>query len=193
MNVTITLAPLERCELNQLRTWRNDYAVWRWTRQNDMLNESEHEAWFARQAADLSVRMYGVRVQMGGRTELVGVSGLTSIDYRNSRAEFSLYIAPQYQRQGYGRQALALLLAHGFANLGINLIWGETIDGNPASKIFEKLGMVKEGTRRAFYWKDNRFVDAHLYSIKRDEWIGLQRSSPTETSSSDASQLLRPA
>lgn len=178
MNIRLDLKPLERQNLTFIRAWRNDYAIWRWTRQNDMLNEVEHANWFENQATDPTMRMYGIEVTRDGHAELVGVCGLTSIDHRNSRAEFSLYVAPRHQHQGYGSKALALLLAHGFANHGLNLIWGETFDGNPAAKVFERLGMTKEGTRREFYWKDGKRVDAHLYSLTRTDWKTSQTPSP---------------
>jgi RimJ/RimL family protein N-acetyltransferase len=156
--------------LPQLLEWRNDYAIWQWTRQNDFLNEVEHADWFERQAKDASLRMYKLVLKAGGKTITVGVCGLTSVCYRNSRAEFSLYVSPAFHKKGIGRHALTLLFTHGFTNLGLNVIWGETFEGNPAAKLFENLGMVKEGTRRQFYWKNGKYIDAHLYSITKGEW-----------------------
>ena len=178
MQMTIDLAPISRSDLPQLMAWRNDWRILAWTRQADLLNEVEHADWFERQARDLATRMYKLVLRASGATTDVGVCGLTSIDYRHSRAEFSLYVAPQFQGKGIGRHALAVLLAHGFMNLGLNLIWGETFDGNRATKTFEALGMKREGTRRSFYWKDGKRIDAHLYSITRDEWHGLSNSDP---------------
>ena len=171
MNVTISLAPLDSTDCEQIREWRNDYSIWRWTRQNDLISDVDQTAWFERQAKDPTIRMYKLVQTVGDHAQTVGVCGLTSIDHANSRAEFSLYIAPKFQKQGLGSRGLSVLLRHGFMNLGLNLIWGETFDGNPAAQMFEKLGFQKEGTRRQFYWKDGRFIDAHLYSITRAEWI----------------------
>ncbi len=190
MNVTMNLVTIERKDLDKLRHWRNDYAIWRWTRQSDLLNEVEHAQWFERQAVDPTIRMYGVEISTREGRELVGVCGLTSIDYRNSRAEFSLYIAPTFQRHGFGEKALRLLFAHGFANLGLNSIYGETFDGNPATALFERLGMQREGTRREFYWRDGQFIDAHLFSLTRRQWIASQQPSPpAPTSPSSRSPL----
>jgi hypothetical protein len=104
------------------------------------------------------------------QTPLVGVCGLTSIDWVNRRAEFSLYIDPDRQKDGLGKAALQTLLHHGFMTLGLNCIWGETFDLNPAAKLFEGLGFIKEGSRRDFYYRDGRFIDAHLYSLLRRHW-----------------------
>lgn len=173
-NATITLDTIDRADLPLLRRWRNDYRIWAWTRQSDLLNESEHEAWFDAQARDRSIRMYKIRATTADASQVVGVCGLTSIDWRIGRAEFSLYLAPDLHGKGLGKTCLALLLTHGFENLGLNLIWGETFDGNPAARMFEKIGMTKEGTRREFYLKDGRLIDAHLYSITAREWHDLR-------------------
>lgn len=158
-----------------VRAWRNDWRVWRWCRQKDLISDADQADWFNRQSKDPTIAMYGVSATADdGKAQLVGVAGFTSIDYFNRRAEFSLYVRPDLHGAGIGRKALAVLLTHGFGNLGFGAIYGETLDGNPAARLFESLGFRHEGTRRQFYWKDGRQLDAHLYSILRDEWIPPQ-------------------
>jgi ribosomal-protein-alanine N-acetyltransferase len=170
IQVGIELQPLDSTDMEIARKWRNSYTIWAWTRQNDLISDVEQAAWFERQSKDPTIRMYMVVVQTDGHDKPVGVCGLTSIDWMNRRAEFSLYIAPAFQRRGFGKKALGLLLDHGFTNLGLRQIWGETFETNPAMKVFIELGMTKDGTRRQFYWKDGRWLDAHLVSILADEW-----------------------
>jgi RimJ/RimL family protein N-acetyltransferase len=100
-----------------------------------------------------------------------GVCGLTSINFINRRAEFSCYIAPEFQGHGLSVPTLKTLFRHGFEDLNLNLIWGEVFEGNHALAIFKhKLGMVWEGRRRQFYWKEGRFWDADIVSITADEF-----------------------
>lgn len=171
----VQLVKLEPDGLTETVTleWRNDPRVWRWCRQNDLITKAGHRAWFENQAKDPSMRMYGVSTKDHA---LIGVAGLTSVDWLSRRAEFSLYIAPKLQGNGMGESALKTLFSHGFRNLGLNLIWGESFDGNPAIKLFDKLGMTKEGMRRDFYFRDGRFVDAHLFSIKASEWYAKEQA-----------------
>ena len=172
----IELGPLDSTLAETIRHWRNDYAIWQYTRQNDLISDFDQEAWFKRQASDPTIKMYRIQLSDGSdKASVVGICGFTSIDYRNSRAEFSLYIAPGCQRRGIGKKALALLLLHGFENHGFHLIYGETFDGNPAAKMFEGLGFKWEGTRRDFYFKNGRRIDAHIYSILREEWLNHGR------------------
>jgi len=170
VEVTIDLKTIDKIDLPTLLAWRNDWRLIQFTRQWDLINEVEHQDWFDRQARDPATRMYKIMFKCGDAEGPVGVCGLTSIDYRNSRAEFSLYIIPEFKRRGIGKNALSLLLKHAFLNMGLNLVWGETFDENPAIPMFESLGMVKEGTRRAFYFKEGKRIAAHLYSITREEW-----------------------
>jgi RimJ/RimL family protein N-acetyltransferase len=139
----------------------------------------DQKAWHEWQNNDPKTRMFVLERDVDGKdkqgrqtldTQWLGVCGLTSIEMVPRRAEFSLYIAPKYQGMSYGKKALDLLFSFGFDELGLNLIWGETFAKNPATKLFEKMGMQCEGTRRDFYFKEGQFIDAWLYSIKRSEF-----------------------
>ena len=161
----VNLNSLDRDCLSQIRRWRNCPSIMRWTRQNDLLNEIQHEAWFNKQALDPSIKMYGIFEDH----ELIGVCGLTSINLINRNAEFSIYLSPEFHGYGLGKEALYLLCKHGFDSYPLHIIWGESFDGNPAMKTFEQLGFVKDGIRREFYYRDGEMIDAHLYSVKKEE------------------------
>lgn len=173
----ITLAPLDSGHLARIRLWRNDERIRTWCRQYDLISEQAHSEWFERQAKDPTIRMYAIY-----DNGIVGVCGLTSIDQVNRRAEFSLYIDPGRHGNGLGERALKTLLHHGFYNLGLNCIWGETFEGNPAAKMFERLGMKEEGRRRDFYYRNGRFIDARLFSVLRADFdLLLQNGAPGRT------------
>lgn len=101
--------------------------------------------------------------------QYVGVCGLTDIDYINSRAEFSLYIGPEYRGRGIAGKALSRLVAHGFDVLNLNSVWGESFAGNPAEKVFKLVGFIKTGVRPAFYYRQGAYVDANLWTIMRGQ------------------------
>lgn len=171
---TIYLKPLLIDHLSQTFLWRNDERIYKWCRQSDLLNETKHQEWFERQARDPSIKMYSIYSCDNDGNDLngfVGVCGLTDIDLVNQRAEFSLYIGPKFHGLGYGTKALKELLKVGFNRYPLNSIWGEVFDNNPAMKIFEKIGFAKEGIRKEFYFRDGKFIDAHLISINRKEFL----------------------
>lgn len=149
------------------RYWRNDEAIQRWCRQYTVISEPSQKRWLERIEVDDSIKMFGV-VEKGTRAD-VGTCGLTSIDRVNQRAEFSLYIAPEYQRKGYGLEALRTLVHHGFYAFNLVRIWGEVFDGNLAIEMFKKVGFQKEGTLRSSYFREGRFIDSHIVSLLRGE------------------------
>jgi UDP-4-amino-4,6-dideoxy-N-acetyl-beta-L-altrosamine N-acetyltransferase len=169
------LTRIREKDLSQLYWARNDENIWKWCRQFDVIDETSHKRWFERLSSDRSISMYAIRNEELG--EPIGACGLTDIDFINRRAEFSVYIMTAYQKQGNGQKALAALLEKAFNSYNLNIVWGETFDGNPAIRTFEKIGFVREGTRRQFYYRKGEYIDAHLYSISREEWSKTQSKS----------------
>lgn len=168
----VKLGPLSKVPQFQMLEWRNNPLIYKWCRQNKPLEDWEHEGWFASLPGRTDLKMYGIFSTQSnnvGVFAFLGICGLTSIEHINSRAEFSLYIGPEHQKNGYGENALKTLCKHGFETLNLNSIWGESFDGNPAIKTFEKLGFKKEGTRRQFYFREGKYIDAHIYSLLRSE------------------------
>lgn len=168
------LRPLDEDNLGHYFSWRNDPRIYKWCRQNEPISWEHHLAWFEKQGKDPTVKMYEIFHKTDSFDGLSGVCGLTSVDFVNRSAEFSLYVCPNLWGQGYGRQALMLLCKKGFNTFGLNHIFGESFEGNPAIKMFESLGFKKEGTRRQFYFRDGKYIDAHIYSLLRSQCNFLQ-------------------
>ncbi len=164
----VSLGSMDYRDIELARSTRNQYDVYQYCRQQDLISESQQRDWFCRQGNDPSVQMY--RISIGDDHNFAGVCGLTNIDRIHRRAEFSLYLTLHSQGLGFGQAALMTLLSHGFSTFGLQCIWGECFEGNLASNLFKKIGMVFEGTRRDFYWKGGKFIDAHLYSMLFSEW-----------------------
>lgn len=152
----------------ELRDWRNDSRIRQWCRQTSLISPRDQDRWMATQNDDKTIQMFAVIDPSSG--VMVGVCGLTSIDLISRRAEFSLYIAPNKQGLGFGQMALKTLVKFGFDELGLNSIWGESFEGNPAMTMFKRVGFKLEGVRRQFYFKQGRFIDAHLFSILKSEF-----------------------
>lgn len=200
----IVLDAIEETALPLLKDWRNCELVRRWCRQVGLLSMQNQYDWFEKIHDNPEIKMFTINQiediadnvkSINHNYKLVtcspvGVCGLTSIDLINRRAEFSLYVAPEHQGEGLSKPSLLTLFSFGFFDLNLNRIWGETFENNPAARIFEDLGMDFEGTRKEFYYKDGRYLDAHLYSISatnfRDGYIGNSRDSRTAARSAEA-------
>ena len=169
-SLDVRLQPIAEGDLPMLRAWRNDPSIFKWCRQAEPISEKHHRAWFESLHGDESRKMYAIYRTKS--SQLLGVCGLTSIDWVNRRAEFSLYIGPEHQGNRYGEIALRRLLRIAFGIFNLHTVWGESFEGNPAAVMFKKVGFQFEGTRRRFYFREGQYVDAHLWSILRDEFVG---------------------
>lgn len=160
---------IDKNELDRMRCWRNIPQIWRWCRQNDLIYPESQEKWYDWQRDDSKTKMYSIRANTTNM-ELIGICGLTDIDLVNRRAEFSLYLGPEYQGHGLSRPSLFTLFSYGFKELGLKSIWGETFENNRAQNVFTSIGMKEDGRRRQFYFKDGEFCDAILFSMLDTEF-----------------------
>lgn len=163
----VYLRHIEYNDLPLLRRWRNLPVIYKWCRQFEPISESHHLSWFDSIRKDPTIKMYSI---LNDELDIIGACGLTSIDYINSRAEFSLYIGPEHQGQGYGEASLRALCSFGFNVLNLNCIWGEAFVGNPALDMFKKVGFKEEGARREFYFREGKYIDAILFSLLRSDY-----------------------
>jgi len=153
--------------LDKLKNWRNTPEIYKWCRQDNLISEYQQSRWYESIQNNPKVKMY---VIIDLNNNLVGVCGLTDIEHINRHAEFSLYIGLEHQRKGYATKALKTLMDLAFNWYNLNMVWGETFEGNPALKIFTDLGFKQDGLRRQFYYKNGKYLDCHLVSILRSEW-----------------------
>jgi RimJ/RimL family protein N-acetyltransferase len=165
----VELVPFDSGFADLARGWRNKYEIYRWCRQHKFITDINQRDWFQRQAADPTIEHWGI-VCGNEKMAACGVAGLTSIDLINRRAEFSLYIAPEFQKFGVGKSALTLLLDRAFYDFNLHLVWGESFENNPAHHLFEKVGMKHEATLRDRYFKEGIFISASIFSITQKEW-----------------------
>ena len=111
-------------------------------------------------------------IHLKGEEEPIGVISLMNISEANDSAELSVIVGhPEDRHQGYGAEAIALILRYGFEDLGLNRIGLSVFEFNEdAISTYEKLGFRKEGRLRKAVKRDDAFHDAILMGISRSEW-----------------------
>lgn len=164
----IHLRPLERDDLRQLRDWRNHPEIRSRTREYRLLNLENQEDWFASLTHDRSTIMLGIELPLAGT--LIGVCGLTYIDWRDQRSEVSLYLAPDQQGKGYGTDALQTLTGYAFTILNLHKLTAEIYSFNEASlNLFQKCGFTEEGRLRRHVYRLGQWCDSVMMARWRDE------------------------
>jgi RimJ/RimL family protein N-acetyltransferase len=159
---------LEFRDLEQLKEWRNNPELRQWFREYRELNDRDQESWLMSLVGNKNCLMFGI-VEKFDHKGFVGVCGLTYIDYVVGKAEFSLYIAEEFKKQGYGEDALRTLCKYAFEECRMSVVTGEVLSGNPALKMFLALGFKQEGVLRKRYFKGGKHIDSIMISVLPEE------------------------
>jgi len=176
---------IEREDLPRFVEWINDPEVRAGLALYLPLSMVEEEDWFEgvlkRPAEE---RPFGIEVRQPaseGQTEnwiLIGNCAFFNIDWRNHSSEFGILIGDKsYWNQGYGTEALRLLLRIGFETLNLHRIFLRVYETNPrAIRAYEKAGFVQEGRQRQAEFKDGRYIDVLVMSMLVAEYDTLVHS-----------------
>lgn len=167
----VVLRAIEREDLPTLRDWRNDAEIRKRTREYRLLNMGNQERWFNSLHDDRNTIMFAVTDRRG---KLIGVVGLTYIDWKNRRAEVSIYIGDkEAQGKGHGFDALVTLIRYGFHTTNLHKLYAEIFAFNePSIKLFEKASFKLDGTKREDHFENGRYWDTYIYSLLGSEFEG---------------------
>lgn len=102
---------------------------------------------------------------------LIGSIALLNLKLGDLQAELGCWIGKPFWGCGYATEATREVMSYGFKMLGMNRIQAYHMTRNPASgRIFEKLGMTKEGVLRQAIRKFDVFEDLAVYGLLRTEY-----------------------
>jgi RimJ/RimL family protein N-acetyltransferase len=102
----------------------------------------------------------------------VGNIKLAGIHPVHRRADLGVMLGDKTRwGRGYGREAVALVLAYGFERLNLNKIYlGVDVDHVAAVKVYADLGFAIEGTQRQHHFREGAYRDRHLMGLLREEY-----------------------
>ena len=115
-----------------------------------------------------------IEVQDEGNWRAIGNCGLMLFDWRIRMAEAGIFIGEKrLWDQGYGSEAMVLLVRHGFETLNLNRISLRVYETNlRAIRSYEKVGFIHEGRLRQAEYQEGRYLDVLLMSVLRSDWQG---------------------
>jgi RimJ/RimL family protein N-acetyltransferase len=166
------LRAIERSDLRKLWELRNDAAIESISNGPPTpCSMAEMEAWFDRRAADKDFQPFAIEAE----GELVGQCNIRSVDAVNRRAEVGISLLAEHIGEGYGSDAMRILLDYAFRHLNLHKVCLDTLAVNePALRTYRAVGFVEEGRLRQHEWYDGGWVDLVLMSVLRDEWTPAQ-------------------
>lgn len=173
----INLRALDEKDLNSIKIWRNKLHVRKTTREYRLLDMINQKKWFETIHNNYPPReiMFGV---LNKKNKLIGVTGLTYIDWKNRHSEVSIYLSTEnWQISNEGRDTLKIIIKYGFEELNLHRLWVEIFSLVKENvKLFEQMKFVKEGTSREKLWRNGKWYDSFIYSKLSTEYINGKKN-----------------
>jgi RimJ/RimL family protein N-acetyltransferase len=169
---TVCLRAIERYDLPALQRWSNDPAIqdclggWHFPASLD-----DMETWLRRSHRDLSSKRFAIETPAEG---LVGTASLLDINWKDRNAFHGMMLGQrQTHGKGYGTDTVMAVMRHAFEELALERLDGTIIEYNhPSIHLYcDKCGWSVEGRKKNAYWRRNRYWEALVVGITREEYL----------------------
>jgi RimJ/RimL family protein N-acetyltransferase len=116
-----------------------------------------------------------IGAQGDAQGKFIGQCALFHFDDTAHTCELGITIGDRaYWGQGYGREAIRLLLDYAFRLRNMRKVW-LTVNGDNerAYRAYRACGFVEEGRWRAHVWSNGKYIDLLCMGLLHDEWEKL--------------------
>ncbi|HRR19644.1 MAG TPA: GNAT family protein [Ignavibacteriales bacterium] len=168
----IELRAIEERDLVLLHKWSNDPEIQYWLGGwHTPTSEIVMKQWFNRVTVDNNNLRFAIEHNELG---LLGTANLVDINWKDKNAFHGMLLGDKDIRgKGIGVDVVMTIMKYAFEELGLNRIDGSMIEYNtPSLKLYlEKCGWKKEGIKKEWYFRKNRFWDKIIVGITRNEYF----------------------
>ncbi|MCB9687620.1 MAG: GNAT family N-acetyltransferase [Alphaproteobacteria bacterium] len=171
----IHLRPIRVDDVDAIMTWVNDPEVVRNFATMGNITREQEVAFLERMIASETDRLYAIETLEG---QYLGNAGIHKIWWPARNGRLGIVIGDKaHHGRGLAQEALRLLLAHGFGELGLHKLWMVHYATNGRMHhIAGKLGMREEGRLRDEYFHQGAFHDMVRHAILEEEYRELATS-----------------
>lgn len=117
-------------------------------------------------------KMFYFTIRSRPTERLLGFTLLNNIEWAHGAAMLQLAIgSPDDRRQGYGSQAMELILRYAFHKINLYRLTAVVGADNPdAVRFFTRFGFVEEARRRQALRRDHQYYDLIMLGMLASEW-----------------------
>ena len=165
----IYLSPRNNEEIEKFTEWLNDFEVTDYTGRSAYITTLEGEKKYFEENIDKNYNFFIVTLD---NDKLIGTVGLENYDAINRTATLGIFIGDkEYRSQGYGAEAIKLILDYGFNYLNLNNIKLDLMSFNErALKCYQKCGFKEYGRRRKCKFINGKCYDTIEMDILAEEF-----------------------
>jgi UDP-4-amino-4,6-dideoxy-N-acetyl-beta-L-altrosamine N-acetyltransferase len=164
----VTLRAVEDRDVELLRGWRNHPDLMKYHFSTLPLSQNSQKQWYQNYSDQSNTLVYMID---NSDKHTVGYVLLKNLDHKNRNAEIGLYLDPNKQGKGYGKDAFCALIDYCFYELNLHRVCLEVFAFNQrAVQMYEKLGFHEEGRLRDAFFTQNQYHDIVVMSLLENEW-----------------------
>lgn len=169
----LRLRAAEKSDIPRFVAWLNDPEVRQYLLMTYPLSQAFEEKWFESMLERGMAEQVLVIERLAGETyEPIGNTSFMQVDWISRNAEIGIFLGEKsVWGQGYGREAMKLMLRHGFNTMNLHRIYLRVYEHNIRGiRAYEAAGFVHEGRLRQDVYREGRYRDVLIMSVLRPEW-----------------------
>ena len=165
----VGLREVRREDLELFKSWRNVEHDTRNYRTIGPLT-TENQEWYWKNVVNNPDKHKVFTVVKNDTLAVIGEIRLSNINLLDGDAEIGILLNPKFRGQGYGSEALKLIVSFGFNRLRLHRIEAQYIISNTSSqRLFESCGFKLDGVRRESKYFDGKYNDVVMVSLLERE------------------------
>ncbi len=165
----IYLSPRNTNEIEKFTKWLNDFDTTDYIGRSANIMTLDAEKKYFEENINKNYNFFIVTLN---NDKLIGTVGLEKYDSINRTATLGIFIGEkEYRSQGYGTEAIKLVLDYGFNYLNLNNIKLDLMSFNDrALKCYQKCGFKEYGRRRKCKFINGKYYDLIEMDILAEEF-----------------------
>ena len=167
----IYLSPRNNEDIEKFTEWLNDFETTDYIGRSAYIMTLEGEKQYLEENLNKNYDFFIITLN---EDKLIGTVGLEHYDSINRTATLGIFIGDKdYRNEGYGTEAIKMVLDYGFNYLNLNNIKLDLMSFNErALKCYKKCGFQENGRRRKCKFINGKYYDSISMDILAEEFTG---------------------
>lgn len=163
----IYLRALEPEDLSFLSNIENDENFWELSHTQTPFSQYILKQYLANSYQDIFEAKQLRLIISNYEDQPLGMIDLFDFDFKNSRAGVGVLVKDlENRQQGYGKEALQLLINYAFTHLNLHQLYCNILEDNLASiKLFTNQGFEKVGLKKDWTYKNKTYKNEYLFQL----------------------------
>lgn len=168
--LNVYLRALEPEDLEFVYALENDLSVWEVSQTQTPYSKFLIHQYLENAHQDIyQAKQLRLAICKNDTFDAIGLIDLFDFDPKNHRAGIGIVIQEtKHRNQGYGSQALELLITYAFENLSLHQLFANIATANEASiKLFTTFGFQLVGVKKDWNFNNGFYTDEAMYQLIR--------------------------